>query len=780
MREGLLNIEVDGRDVQVPHGSTVMDAANRLGIYIPHFCYHKKLSIAANCRMCLVEVEKAPKPLPACATPVTEGMKVMTHSDLAVNAQKAVMEFLLINHPLDCPICDQGGECQLQDLAVGYGGSSSRYGEEKRVVVHKKLGPLISAEEMTRCIQCTRCVRFGQEIAGVMELGMIGRGEHAEIVTFVGRTVDSELSGNMIDICPVGALTSMPFRYSARTWELARRKSISPHDGLGSNLIVQVRGDRVKRVLPLENEAVNECWISDKDRFSYTALDTPERLEAPMVKQGGEWKRVDWPTALGFVVKGIEDVLGKHGGDAIGALVSPHATLEELALAGELMRALGSDNIDYRLRRTDFRGDGASGGASWLGMPISEVGKQDRVLVVGSFLRKDHPLLAHRLRQAAKRGTKVMAVNAVDEDWLLPVAAKAIVPPSQMPHALAEIVVAAANAAGKPVPKALAAVTAGDAAKAIAATWAGGERRAVFLGNLAQQHPDASQLHALAQALVEITGATLGFLTEAANSVGAEIARARPQAGGRDAARLVAEPRRAYLVLHAEPEFDCANPVTARAALEKAEFAVVMSPFRHGEAYADVLLPVSPFTETSGTFVSCEGRVQSFRGAVRPLAETRPAWKVLRVLGTMLRLPGFDVDSSEQVRDRFLPPGQAIAECLSNATRVAIDTPRTAAVGVERVADVPIYFADPLVRRAPPLQETADARPPKARMHRTMLERLGVSEGGQVRVAQGRGSAVLAAAVDPGVPPGVVRVAAAHSSTCGLDGLSGPVTVERA
>ncbi len=398
----MLNIEIDGKPVQVTPGSTVMDGANALGIYVPHFCYHKKLSIAANCRMCLVEVEKAPKPLPACATPAAEGMKVWTQSASAVKAQKGVMEFLLINHPLDCPICDQGGECQLQDLAVGYGGSSSRYNEPKRVVFHKDLGPLVSAAEMSRCIQCTRCVRFGQEIAGVMELGMIGRGEHSEIVAFVGKTVDSELSGNSIDVCPVGALTSKPFRYAARTWELSRRKSVSPHDGLGSNLVVQVKGNRVMRVLPLENEAVNECWISDKDRFSYEGLNSDERLTSPMVKEGGEWKVVDWVTALEFVAHGLADVAAKHGAAAIGTLVSPHATLEELALAGWLMRGLGSDNIDFRLRQSDFRGDGHGAGAPWLGMPIADVNTRDRVLVIGSFLRKDQPLLAQRLRQAAK------------------------------------------------------------------------------------------------------------------------------------------------------------------------------------------------------------------------------------------------------------------------------------------------------------------------------------------------------------------------------------------
>jgi len=773
-------IEIDGRSVEVPNGSTVMEAANKLGIYIPHFCYHKKLSIAANCRMCLVQVEKAPKPLPACATPVTDGMKAFTHSEQASKAQKSVMEFLLINHPLDCPICDQGGECQLQDLAVGYGGSASRYREPKRVVFHKSMGPLISAEEMTRCIHCTRCVRFGQEIAGVMELGMIGRGEHAEIVTFVGKTVDSELSGNSIDLCPVGALTSKPFRYAARTWELSRRKSVSPHDGLGSNLVVQVKDNRVMRVLPLENEAVNECWLSDKDRFSYEALNSAERLTSPMLKQGGEWKPVDWQTALEYVARGLSDVVEKHGAAALGTLVSPHATLEEQALAARLTRALGSDNVDFRLRQTDFSDDAARAGIPWLGLPIADIGTLDRVLVVGSFLRKDHPLLAQRLRQAARKGAQVASLHAVDDDWLLPVALKAIVAPSQMPRALAEIVVAAAAQAGKPVPAVLADVVAGPAATAIAASLASGKKAAVWLGNLAQQHPAAAQLAALAQALCEITGATLGTLTEAANSVGGYVARALPQDGGMNAQAMLADPRKAYLMMHVEPEFDCANPVAARAALEKADLVVVMSPFRHGTAYADVLLPVAPFTETSGTFVNCEGRVQSFHGVVRPLGETRPLWKVLRVLGTMLGRPGFDADTSEDVRDVVLADAGDLAARLANGTRATLAPLAGGAAPVERVADVPIYFADAVVRRAESLQLTTDARAPKARVHRSMLDQLGIAEGAQVKVTQGRGAAVLAAVVDAGVPPGVVRIAAAHPSTCGLEGMSGPVQVERA
>ena len=776
----MLNLEIDGKPVQVPSGSTVMDAAVKLGIYVPHFCYHRKLSIAANCRMCLVQVEKAPKPLPACATPATDGMKVQTHSEQAVKAQKGVMEFLLINHPLDCPICDQGGECQLQDLAVGYGASESRYNEPKRVVFHKNLGPLVSAEEMTRCIHCTRCVRFGQEIAGVMELGMRGRGEHSEIVTFVGRTVDSELSGNMIDLCPVGALTSKPFRYAARTWELARRKSVSPHDSLGSNLVVQVKGDRVMRVLPLDNEAVNECWISDRDRFSYEALGSAERLASPRVKVNGEWRDVDWATALEVVAGGLKDVVSKHGGSAIGVLASTQSTLEELALASRLARGLGCGNVDHRLRQGDFSDDRALAGIPWLGMPIADVGTLDRVLVVGSFLRKDHPLIAQRLRQAAKRGTQVTMLHAVDDDWLMPVAHKAIVPPSGMPAALAAIVVAAAQGAGKPVPAALAGVEPRASAQAIAASLLAGSKRAVFLGNAAVQHAEAAQIRALGQALAEILGATLGTLVEGANAVGAGLVGAQPADGGLDARAMLDAPRKAYVILHAEPELDCANPVAARAALDTAELVVVLSPFAHGATYADVMLPVAPFTETAGTFVNCEGRMQPFNGVVKPLGETRPAWKVLRALGSMLGLAGFGFESIDEVRAEVVPAAGAIAGRLSNATSVPIAAPVAQTASLERVADVPIYFADPLVRRAESLQQTADAKPPRARVHRSLLEKLGIADGAQVRVRQGRGEAVVAAVADAAVPPGVVRLAAAHPSTCGLEGLSGPVSVERA
>ncbi len=734
----MAKFEVDGRQVEVAAGATVMDGATQLGIYIPHFCYHKKLSIAANCRMCLVEVEKAPKPLPACATPAADGMKVWTHSPAAKKAQNGVMEFLLINHPLDCPICDQGGECQLQDLAVGYGKSGSRYQEEKRVVLHKDIGPLVAAEEMTRCIQCTRCVRFGQEIAGVMELGMINRSEHAEIVAFVGRTVDSELSGNMIDLCPVGALTSKPFRYSARTWELDRRKSISPHDGLGSNLVVQTTQNRVMRVLPLENEAINECWLSDKDRYSYEALNSDARLTRPMLKRDGQWQESDWETALDAVCAGL-----KAAGADLGALATPHSTLEELYLLQRLAGGLGG-GADFRLRQSDFSSDG-SGAVPWLGMQVAELGALDRVLVVGSFLRKDQPLIAHRLRQAAKRGAQIHVLHSVDDDWLMPVASKKIVAPSEIPDQILNF---------KQV-------------------LSGGKNAAVLIGNFAQQHPEAARIHAAALAL----GVKLGFLGEAANSVGGYIA-GLPLGG--NAAELVAGPRRAYLLLNAEPELDCADPQAALGALRGARFVVALSAFKSQATadYAHVMLPIAPFTETPGSFVSTEGRLQIFHAAVRPLGEARPAWKVLRVLGTLLGVQDFEYDSCEQVREECLR-GKDIAALLSNAVSNDKKPPATRPGGLQRIADVPLYFADALVRRAPALQKTRDAQPPRAWMNSRLMARLGLAAGQPVRVKQGQGEARLAAALDDGLPDECVRVAAAHPSTAGLGAMFGSVTLEK-
>ncbi|WP_454056001.1 NADH-quinone oxidoreductase subunit NuoG [Cupriavidus sp. Marseille-Q8015] len=775
----MVELEIDGKKVEVAEGSLVMEAARKLGTYIPHFCYHRKLSIAANCRMCLVEVEKAPKALPACATPVTPGMKVFTNSEKAVKAQKSVMEFLLINHPLDCPICDQGGECQLQDLAVGYGASESRYKEEKRVVFHKNVGPLISMEEMTRCIHCTRCVRFGQEVAGVMELGMLNRGEHSEITTFVGQTVDSELSGNMIDLCPVGALTSKPFRYSARTWELARRKSVSPHDSLGANLVVQTKNQRVMRVLPLENEDINECWLSDRDRFSYEGLNSPDRLTRPLLKQGGEWMETDWQTALEYVANGLASIKRDHGADQIAALASPHSTLEELFLLGKLVRGLGSDNVDFRLRQSDF--SAKLNGTPWLGLPIADVSALQRVLVIGSSLRKDHPLLASRLRQAGKKGARVAVLGAGGEDLLMPLAARLDVAPSAWAGALARVANAIAAAKGVAAPAGIEGHAADDLARTVAEALLSGERRAVFLGNEAVRHPQLSALHALAQWIATETSATLGFLTEAANTVGGYVAGALPQQGGADARAMLETPRKAYVLLNTEPEFDTADPRLALAALQQAGTVVVLSPFASEAAmqYADVILPVTPFTETAGTFVNAEGRAQSFNGVVRALGESRPAWKVLRVLGNLLEVPGFDFDTAEAVREAVL--ANPVAPTLNNTTSAPVRVSAAAAGGVERIADVPIYHADPIVRRADSLQLTAAARRAmQVALSSDLFDQLGVQVGDPVRVTQGEGSVVLPAALENTLPANTVRVSAATVAAASLGAMFGTVTVERA
>jgi NADH-quinone oxidoreductase subunit G len=691
----MIEFELDGQKVEAPAGSMVIAAAEAAGTFIPHFCYHKKLTVAANCRMCLVDIEKMPKPMPACATAIAPGMIVRTKSDKAIKAQQSVMEFLLINHPLDCPICDQGGECQLQDLAVGYGGSASRYEEEKRVVANKDVGPLVSMEEMSRCIHCTRCVRFGQEVAGVMELGMIHRGEHSEITTMVkdngSESIDSELSGNMIDICPVGALTSKPFRYSARTWELSRRKSVSPHDSTGANLIVQVKNNKVMRVVPLENEAVNECWIADRDRYSYEALNGADRLTSPMIKQGGEWKDVDWQTALEYVANGIKQITADHGAASIGTLVSPHSTVEELFLASQFMRGIGSDNIDYRLRSADFSNTSATQ-VRWLGTSIESLSSMQRVLVVGSNLRKDHPLFAQRIRQAVRKGGKVFQINEANRDWAM----------SQAFDDSNSIIAPSAD---------WAASLAANLENGRLQQWLGAPdvavgKKVILLGNAAAHHANASQLLALAQQLAAATGAVVGYLTEAANTVGAQMVSALPTSNGLNAAQMLTSEGnslKAALLLGCEPAFDSAAGHNGVVALSKMQMVVSLNAFKTNMDCADALLPIAPFTETSGTFVNAEGRAQSFHAVVKPLGEARPAWKVLRVLGNMLGVSGFDFDSSQEVLAATKLDNAKLSNgttASTTASQSATSTPCTAS----------IYQLDGLVRRAPALQLTADAR----------------------------------------------------------------------
>ena len=785
----MITLEVDGKAVEVAEHSTVMDAANKLGIYVPHFCYHSKLSIAANCRMCLVQVEKAPKPLPACATPATEGMKVWTHSDVAVDAQKGVMELLLINHPLDCPICDQGGECQLQDLAVGYGGSSSRFSENKRVVGHKDLGPLVSAEEMSRCIHCTRCVRFGQEIAGVMELGMAGRGEHSEIMAFVGHTVDSELSGNMIDVCPVGALTSKPFRYSARTWELSRRQSIAAHDSLGSNIVVQVMQDRVMRVLPRDNEQINECWLSDRDRFSYEGLNSEQRLTKPMIKRDGNWSEVDWATALEYVAAELGRVRDTHGAAAIGGLATSQSTSEELFLLQKLLRSVGSEHVDFRLRQVDFTDDdGPDGAVPWLGMKVAELNELDRILVVGSNLRKEQPLLAQRVRQAVKKNSAHLnVISCVGDDFLVRIHGRIIVAPSRIADTVAAVVKAAAEQTGNAVPAEVTQAVVDDRAKCIAESLASGSSKAILLGTQVQHGPECARIRRLVNLLASIAGCRFGFLVDGANSVGGYLSAAVPVEGaGYNARQMIENQLKAYLLLHSEVELDSAMPRVATAAMHGAELVVAMSPFKHQALdYAQVLLPVAPFTETAGTFVNLEGQTQQFNGVVAPLGDTRPAWKVLRVLGNLLRLDGFDYETIEDVRNDLAEKVGDPASRLNNASNAsppsAIEGGSGAASpqALERIAEVPIYHTDGIVRRAESLQLTRDAEVNGAWMNGNLIERLQVQPGQRVRIWQDGGEAFLICQRDDRLPDDCVRVAAANEATTNLGAPHAALTVER-
>jgi NADH-quinone oxidoreductase subunit G len=751
----MINLEIDGKAVQVPPGSTVMDAATQVGAYVPHFCYHKKLSIAANCRMCLVQVEKAPKPLPACATPVTEGMKVFTASDYAKKAQQSVMEFLLINHPLDCPICDQGGECQLQDLAVGYGKSESRYKEEKRVVFVKNIGPLVSAEEMSRCIQCTRCVRFGQEVAGIMELGMGGRGEHSEILSFVGKSVDSELSGNMIDVCPVGALTSKPFRYSARTWELQRRKSVSPHDGLNANLQVQVKGDRVMRVLPLENEAVNECWISDRDRFSYEGLYAEDRLTSPMVKVDGEWQQASWQDALTAAAEAIATNAKQHGGNEVSFLVGPHATLEESYLAKQIANAIGSGSIDHRLRVTDESLD-KNGGIPWLGRKLTDFANVDRFLVIGSSLRQEQPLIASRIRQRIKKGATLSVINVIDDDLLCPVAAKDIVKPSQLASATAAVAASLAKRLDKPAPTAIAQFN--RATEEISAQLVNGKNIAVLLGDIGQSNVEVGQIEAFAAAIAQMVGGTFGRLSASGSATSAYVAGAVPSSNGKSANAALNSGAKAFVLIGCEPERDSAAGANAIASLKAADKVVALASFASStmKEYADVILPIAPFTETSGTYVSQDGTVQSFTGVVRPLGETRPGWKVLRVLGDLLHANVGAFNSSDDVKKA----------ALANFSDASLGAKPTAIKGIsdsageelERISDLPIYHADPIARRAKSLQLSAYGKQARVRMNAETAKQWGLAHGAPVRVEQGGHALVASLAIDESVANGAVRV----------------------
>ncbi|MGD8575459.1 MAG: NADH-quinone oxidoreductase subunit NuoG [Thiohalophilus sp.] len=786
-----VNIEINGIPLQVPAGSMVIEAADNAGITIPRFCYHKKLSVAANCRMCLVEVEKVAKPLPACATPVTEGMKVFTKSERALEAQKSVMEFLLINHPLDCPICDQGGECDLQDIAMGYGKDVSRFSEKKRVVPSKNIGSLI-ATDMTRCIHCTRCVRFGQEVGGIMELGATGRGEHTRIGTYMERAVSSEMSGNVIDLCPVGALTSKPYRYRGRPWENQQRDSIALHDCVGSNLDIEVRRNTVMRVLPKENEAINECWLSDRDRFSYTGLYHEQRAKHALIKQGEQWKQVDWQIALNYAVEGIRTVQQRDGNDQLGALASPSATLEELYLLQKLTRSLGSHNIDHRLRQLDFRAQEHMPVYPSLGTGIAELERIDAGLLIGSCIRKDQPIIAHRLRKAALNGANVMSVNAIDYDVNFPLAESIVVAPAEMPWVLAAIAKALLTLTGEAAPQELAGklenIDSHDDHLAIAKHLHSADKPMVLLGTQGMGQNEYTDLQALGELIARLSGACFGLLSDGANAAGAWLAGAVPHrlpggeavaSPGRHAGDMLTQPPKAMLLLNIEPGLDTAYGAAAVRAMQDSDFVVCLSPFVDDElkAIADVILPITPFTEMSGTSVNAEGQWQSFAAAVNPLEEAKPAWKVLRVLGNLFELDGFDQVTSEEVVNELR---DQIGSSLDNTGQWHAPALDSDNAGLQRIGHLPIYAVDSLVRRAGPLQDTSDAIATAVYMSEQTARDTGVIDADSVQVRQDGIEARLPLVIDEAVPANCVLIPYGVAGSEKLGRAYGPIELQQA
>jgi len=682
MSDDIVNIEVDGKPVEAHRGQMVIEVTDQVGAYVPRFCYHEKLSIAANCRMCLVDIEGAPKPIPACAQPVNEGMKIFTRSPRAIAAQKATMEFLLINHPLDCPICDQGGECELQDLAMGYGRDVSRYNDGKRVVKDKDIGPLVSTD-MTRCIHCTRCVRFGEEIQGKPQLGTTLRGENVVISTYVEQNIDHELSANIIDLCPVGALNNKPYRYSARAWEMMRHATVAPHDCVGSNMYAHVLRGTVKRIVPRSNEAINESWLADRDRFSYEAIYSPDRLVQPRIKESGEWRDIDWEEALEAAADALKDA------NTLGLLASPSATVEEGHLLARLAKHLGTSNLDHRIERRDFSDQDNDPAFPWLGCSIADIEKQDVILVIGSHIRQEAPILAHRLRKAALAGASVNFVSSEEHEYFFDV----------------DNYVSGAG---------LLELLSGDAIKPVIEKLAKAKNSLVLMGNIAGRHRAFSAVRSLAADIAARTGAKLGTLSPGANSAGLSLAGVLPQKGeGLHAGAMLDSALDATLLLNIEPDADFHATDDAVAKLAQQEFVVALTPFVSDALLeaADLLLPIGTFAETSGTYVNVEGTWQSFSGVANPVGEARPAWKVLRVLGNLVDVDGFDYVTSEDV----------LAECRESIGDVggpsgpnsfaaeAAPTAEAADQPADEI-DVPLYSVDGLVRRATALQRTTEAR----------------------------------------------------------------------
>ena len=762
MSENLIQLFINDREVYASRGAMLIEVADQYDIRIPRFCYHKKLSVAANCRMCMVEVEKVPKALPACATPVAEGMKVYTHSPAALDAQKSTMEFLLINHPLDCPVCDQGGECELQDTAMGYGKDISRYTERKRVVADKDLGPLVSTD-MTRCIHCTRCVRFGSEIAGIRELGATGRSEFMEIGTFVERSLSSELSGNVIDVCPVGALNAKPSRMQARSWEMLQMPGVAPHDGVGSNVYLHVLRDRVVRVVPRENDTLNETWISDRDRFSYEGVHTPDRAMLPLVRSDRKWHDSDWPDSLARVARHI----GQYPAEQVGVLAAPHATLEELYLLQKLFRGLGVHNIDHRVRQTDFADQASMPLFPYLGQTIESFEHNDAVFLVGCDIRFEQPMIAHRMRKATARGCHVAALNPRELDFLFTSQVNWNLAPQNWLRALAEIAKCLPGDTLRQLPPALQElvelVSTSTFAQYIFDLLKQAGAASILMGAMSEAHPQASALRAMGNFIASHVDANFGMLPQAGNSAGAWMSGVLPHrlpAGvpgsdpGLDAAGMLARPRKVFVLFNLEPEFDFSSAPAALHAMHEAECVVVFSSYITDsmKEYADVILPVATFAETEGTYVNAEGRWQTVERAVAAPGQARPAWRVLRVLANNLGLEGFSYRSCEQVLEEIRKQFSQETRFQSSQYALGEVNLQPGAGGVYRVSDTPVYAVDNVVRRAASLQQTLLARPPHIAMCEQQARELGVLGERTVQVVQAGREMALELQLDEALP----------------------------
>ena len=793
-----ITITINGQEIQTQPGQMLIDVADANNITIPRFCYHKKLSVAANCRMCLVEVEKMPKPMPACATPINDGMIVKTRSSNAIAAQKSTMEFLLINHPLDCPICDQGGECELQDVAMDFGGDVSRYTEQKRVICDKNIGPLI-ATEMTRCILCTRCVRFGEEIAGLPELGVTGRGENSQIGTYIEKAVSSELSGNVIDLCPVGALTAKPSRYTSRPWELMQHSTIAAHDCVGSNLYVHTRDQKVMRVVPRENEQINESWISDRDRFSYMAVNSAKRALKPMLRENGKLVETDWETAINLAVEKLQAAANQKGN--IAGLVSPQATLEEQFLMQKLLRGLGTNHIDHRLKQVDFSAQVSAPLMPWLGRSIESLEKLDAALLVAANLRHEQPMLNHRLRKAVvKNNAKIASMSSMSGQYNYALTEDLAGNAQQVVHNLAAVLVAVAKKAGKELSKELATLTdkvsASKQHEAIADSLVDGEQSALIVGVQANAYADLSLLMQLAEAVAESSGSTLSYLSEGANAAGACLAGALPHRGaggtsvdsaGQNTLDLIAAEHKVLMLLGVDPALDITLSVNDKAAAQALasnnEFIISLNSFDNdfNQQHADLVLPLATYLETSGTFVNIEGVWQSFKGCAPAAGESRQGWKILTALAQVL-LPADDNSYADStvVRNELKELCREIQ--LNNLAGVTSSAKKLPALSksLQRISESALYATDELVRNADALQATKTMKQVAClKVNTQQAEKLGISDAEKVHVKQGEGTAILPMMIDDNVPEGCVWIASGFKSVENLTTQFGTVTVEK-